>query len=122
MRNNNKSTLIIIVSVLLFAAFISVSFFNYRTSTFSIRKEIVNSSLPLLRENIYSDIQKMVTPPLNVSSVMASDSFLIEWALAGEKDSEPVQQYLREIRNKYGYFSTFLFQPRPVITTITTGS
>lgn len=104
---SRKYRLIIILSLLLITAFLSVSFFNYRTATTSIRTEIVNSSLPLLRENIYSEIQKILTPPINIASLMANDSFLKNWALEGETDEREIFQFLNGIRQKYGYFSAF---------------
>lgn len=104
---SRKYRLIVVLSILLFAAFISVSFFNYKTATRSIRTEIVSSSLPLLRENIYSEIQKILTPPINIASLMANDSFLKNWAIDGERGEEQIFQYLSGIRQKYGYFSAF---------------
>ncbi len=60
-----------------------------------------------MRENIYSEIQKEIIPPLNISSLMSNDSFLINWATSGEKDREAIIQYLKEIHQRYGCFSTF---------------
>lgn len=96
-----------ILSVILVVSFISVSYFNFRTTERSVRREIVSSSLPLMRENIYSEILREISPPIHVASLMATDSFLINWALEGEKDVSKITQYLSEIHNRYGYFSAF---------------
>jgi diguanylate cyclase (GGDEF)-like protein len=104
---NRKYRLIALVSSVLFVSFIAVSIFNYTAAKKSVREEIVTSSLPLLRENIYSEIKRALTPAINVASFMSNDSFLKNWALAGEEDTDALFQYLREIRRKYGYFSTF---------------
>ncbi len=105
MRQSGR--LILIVSVVLVVAFVSVSIFNYNTAKKSINEEIRSSSLPLLRENIYSEIQNDFIPALNIASMMATDSFLRNWAIAGEKDTGAILQYLREIHEAYRYFSTF---------------
>lgn len=107
MKLSSRFRLILIISVILVTAFLFVSFFNYNAAKSSIEGEIVSSSLPLLRENIYSEIKQDFIPALNISSMMASDSFLKNWAIAGEKKPEEVIQYLREIRKEYGYFSAF---------------
>ena len=104
---SRKYQLIALLSTILFVSFISVSVFNYTAARKSVRDEIVSSSLPLLRENIYSEIKRALTPAIQVASVMANDSFLKNWALAGERNTDALFQYLREIRTEYGYFSTF---------------
>ena len=107
MKLSSRFRLILIISVILIAAFLFVSFFNYNAAKSSIEGEIVSSSLPLLRENIYSEIKQDFIPAHNISSMMANDSFLKNWAINGEKDPKKVVQYLREIRKEYGYFSVF---------------
>lgn len=104
---NRKYRLIALLSTILFVSFIAVSIFNYTAAKKSVREEIVTSALPLLRENIYSEIKRALTPAINVASVMSNDSFLKNWALAGERDTDALFQYLLEIQKKYGYFSTF---------------
>jgi diguanylate cyclase (GGDEF)-like protein len=109
---SGRIRLIIIVSCVLAVAFVSVSVFNYNTAKKSINEEVRSASLPLLRENIYSEIQKDFIPAVNISSMMAADSFLKNWALAGEKDPGEIIQFLREIHRTYGYFSTFFVSAR----------
>ncbi len=104
---SSKVRLILALSIILVIAFVSISIINYRTTRYAVRQEIVFSSLPLLRENIYSEIQRDFIPSINRASLMANNSFLIDWSLAGERNEEQILQYLQEIQNKYGYFSTF---------------
>ena len=99
--------LLILLGLIIVISFAVFSLFNYRNTSQAIREEIVTSSLPLLRDNIYSEMLKMLMPPINISSLMAKDSFLIDWAASGELDSERVIQYLREIQRHYGFYSTF---------------
>ena len=80
-----KWRLIIILSLILVTSFVFTSIINYRVSRESIRREIMTSSLPLTSENIYSEIHTDLLKPINVSSLMANDTFLRDWTLAGEQ-------------------------------------
>jgi diguanylate cyclase (GGDEF)-like protein len=107
-----KSKLILGLSLLLAAAFLSINLINYYVSKGSIRRNIIHDALPIISSNIYSDIQKDLITPINVSSLMANDTFLKDWVLEGEKDPEKIIHYLKEIKSKYGFFSTFLVSDR----------
>ncbi len=102
-----RASRLIILSVLLLTAFAVLSFINYRTVADSIHDEIVSSSLPLLQENLLTEIQTDLSPALNIASMMATDSFLIRWAEAGEVDTDQLIEYLETIHRQYGYFSVF---------------
>lgn len=104
---SSKVRLIAALSVILVIAFVSISIINYRTTRYAVRKEIVFSSLPLLRENIYSEIQRDFIPSINRASLMANNTFLKDWTLNGEENAAEAIDYLREIQSKYNYFSTF---------------
>ncbi len=104
---STRLRLIIILSIILLVAFVSISIINYRTTRDAVLTEIVSSSLPLLRENIYSEIQDEFIPLLNHASLMANNSFLKQWALEGEENTDDVLRFLKEVHGKYGYFSTF---------------
>ncbi|WP_432735417.1 sensor domain-containing diguanylate cyclase [Maridesulfovibrio sp. FT414] len=99
--------MITVLTMILVGAFISLSLYNYSESRKSIRNEIVNSSLPLTRDNIYSEIQSGLMRPLFVSSLMANDTFLKDWTVSGEKDLSKIERYLSEIQEQYGFFSAF---------------
>lgn len=104
---STRFRLITLLSTILLIAFVSISVINYRTTRSSLRNEIVSSSLPLLRENIYSEIQNDFIPLLNHASLMANNSFLKQWSEAGEARTGEVTRFLLDIREKYDYFSTF---------------
>jgi len=107
-----KTKLILSVSILLVFGFALTNINNYRVSIRSLRKNIVEHSLPLTRDNIYSEIQADLMRPIFISSLMANDTFLKDWALGGERDVGKVVRYLQEIRDRYGFFSTFLVSER----------
>ena len=107
MKSTYKIRLTILLSIILISSFIGISYFNYKAAQIHVREEIANSSLPLTQENLYSDLIKDLIPPLNIASLMSNDTFLIEWTTSGEKDTDKIIDYLKEIENKYHYFSAF---------------
>jgi diguanylate cyclase (GGDEF)-like protein len=107
-RISIKTKLSLGLSLLLIATFLAINLINYSVSKGSIRRNIINDALPVISSNIYSDIQKDLITPVNVSSLMANDTFLKDWILEGEKDPDKAIRYLKEIQSKYGFFSTFL--------------
>ncbi len=102
-----KLKLITVLTLILVSAFIVINYLNYQTARDSVRFGIINSSLPLTRDNIYSEIQADLMRPIFVSSLMANDTFLKDWALNGEKNVRQIQKYLLEISERYGFFSSF---------------
>lgn len=102
-----KTKLILALSFILVSSFLVTSIINYRVSREAIRREIMTSSLPLTSENIYSQIHTDLLKPINVSSLMATDTFLRDWVINGEKDTNKIVNYLKTIQARYGYFSSF---------------
>jgi len=102
-----KAKLITAVTLILFMGFFTINFLNYKISKDTIRNNIVNSALPLTSNNIYSEIQQDLIRPIFISSLMANDTFLKDWAMEGEKDVSRITNYLAEIKDKYGFFSVF---------------
>lgn len=100
------------MTVCLLVPFLLVSWLNYNASRHWAREEITQTALPLTRDTIYSEIHGDLAQPLYVSSTMANDSFLKEWAADGEQEPDRVIRYLREIHEKYGYFSVFYVSDR----------
>jgi diguanylate cyclase (GGDEF)-like protein len=109
---NDKQKLITALSVLLSLGFIITSFASYFVSKETIRKSIIKDELPLTSDNIYSEIQKDLVRPTFISSMMASDTFLRDWVLDGEKDLAQITKYLGEIKNRYGTFASFYVSER----------
>lgn len=105
--NRSKVLQISLITIILIISFTLVSFMNYRTATQSIRNELVSSSLPLLRENIYSEIEKGLLSPLSIAGTMAHDSFLMNWVNQGEENRDEIIRYLSALQEKYGFVSTF---------------
>lgn len=100
------------ISLLLVVGFLTTSIASYVVSRDTIRQNVVEQALPLTSDNIYSEIQKDILRPVFISSLMASDTFLRDWMLAGEKDSDRIARYLKQVKDKYGTISSFLVSDR----------
>lgn len=97
----------ITLTILLMSGFALTSLLAYKTTLKSLRRTTEEEILPLISDSIYSDIQQTLIQPIHNSSLMANDTFLKDWVLAGEQDSAHIIKYLDRIKKKYGYFSTF---------------
>lgn len=107
-----RRRLLVLLSVLLFTGFFATTLSSYYVSKRAILDAIVAQELPLTSSNIYSEIQKDLVRPVLISSTMAHDTFLRDWVLAGERDVEDMARYLREIKERYGAFSSFFVSER----------
>jgi diguanylate cyclase (GGDEF)-like protein len=108
----NKARLFAWLVALLVVGFLTTSLMSYIVSKNSIRQRIVDEALPLTGDNIYSEIQKDLLRPVFISSLMAQDTFVRDWILAGEKDAGPIVRYLREVKAKYGTITSFFVSER----------
>ncbi len=103
--NNRK--LIALISLFLVVGFVVTSFASYFVSRQSLRSEIKLKALPLTSDNIYSEIQRDLLRPVFISSLMASNTFLRDWVVNGEKDQTKLIKYLKEIKIRYNTFTSF---------------
>jgi diguanylate cyclase (GGDEF)-like protein len=108
----NKTRLFSWLVVVLVVGFLTTSLTSYIVSRNSIRQRIVEEALPLTGDNIYSEIQKDLLRPVFISSLMAQDTFVRDWILAGEKDDDPIVRYLSEVKVRYGTITSFLVSDR----------
>ncbi|MGE8496348.1 MAG: diguanylate cyclase domain-containing protein [Pseudomonas sp.] len=111
-KRHTQTSLVLLLLFLLGSGFLTTSLLSYYASRDSIRQNIVNTELPLTSDTIYSEIQKDLIRPTQIASMMSRDTFLRDWALAGEQNPEPVTRYLREIQDHYGTFTAFFVSER----------
>ncbi len=97
---------ILLASLLLLGFFIS-SFLSYKMTKELTTHSLRESSLPLSSDNVYSEIQRDLLKPNLVSSLMANDTFLINWILDGEQNLKQITSYLEVIKRKYNTSSSF---------------
>jgi diguanylate cyclase (GGDEF)-like protein len=108
----DKRKLIVILSLLLSVGFAVIALVNYHVSKAAIRESIVANELPLTSDNIYSELQKDLIRPVFISSMMASDTFLRDWVISGEKDVGRMTKYLHEVMGRYRTFTSFFVSDR----------
>ncbi|WP_212786187.1 sensor domain-containing diguanylate cyclase [Ferrigenium kumadai] len=108
----DKRKLIVILSLLLSVGFAVIALVNYHVSKAAIRESIVANELPLTSDNIYSELQKDLIRPVFISSMMASDTFLRDWVISGEKDVGRMTKYLHEVMERYHTFTGFFVSDR----------
>lgn len=99
--------MILVLTLILLSGFFITNVISYRASKRQIHSSIIENSLPLARDNIYSEILRDLARPIFVSSLMANDTFLKDWVKTGENQPAQIIRYLTEIRKKYGFFSSF---------------
>lgn len=109
---NNKKRFILSITTILVFGFLITSLASYFVSRSSMRANIDTSVLPLSSDNIYSEIQKDLIQPVFISSLMASDTFLRDWLLSGEKNETLIRKYLQEINNHYNTVTSFLISEK----------
>lgn len=103
----SQRSLILTLVVLLGGGFLATSLLSYYASRASIRDSIVNTELPLTSDTVYSEIQKDLVRPILISSMMARDTFMRDWVVAGERDPEQMTRYLNEVMNHYDAYTAF---------------
>jgi diguanylate cyclase (GGDEF)-like protein len=106
-KASGKRRLIVQLSVLLALGFMLTSVINYVVSRREIHAAIVERELPLTSDHIYAEIQKDLIRPIFISSVMASNTFVRDWVLGGEREASEMTRYLAEIRARYSTLSSF---------------
>jgi diguanylate cyclase (GGDEF)-like protein len=108
MKKTHNFKILFTITALLLILSVSISLINYAVSLNARQSDLINRSLPLSVDNIYTEIQSHIIEPTLVSSMMASDTFVRDWLLNDEQNSEKIARYLEVIKNKYSLFVTFL--------------
>lgn len=105
-RPSQRSLLFTLV-IVLGCGFLATSLLSYYSSRESIRDNIINTELPLTSDTVYSEIQKDLVRPVLISSMMARDTFMRDWVVEGERNTQQITRYLKEVMDHYGAFTTF---------------
>lgn len=95
------------LTALMVLGFLATSLTSYFVARDSISRNISEQMLPLTSDNIYSEIQRDLLRPILISSVMATDTFVRDWALSGEDDNTQIIAYLTEIQQEYNTITAF---------------
>lgn len=95
------------ICALLLTGFLTNSISDYLVARENVRRTITESTLPLTSDNVYSEIQRDLLRPVFIASLMANDTFLRDWAIAGEQDESSVVRYLHEIKIEFSTVTSF---------------
>lgn len=110
--SSSQRSLIAALLMLLACGFLATSLLSYFSSRSAIRDGIINTELPLTSDTVYSEIQKDLIRPVLIASMMAQDTFLRDWVLAGEQDAQRMTRYLGEVTGKQDIFTSFFVSER----------
>ncbi|WP_427846353.1 sensor domain-containing diguanylate cyclase [Brenneria salicis] len=122
----NKPRAIALLAVMLFTAFLIISWTSYQVAKESLEAEIEENTLPLTSDNVYSEIQQDLLKPTFISSLMAHDTFVRDWVINNESDPQAMIRYLKEIDNRFNtIFSFFVsdktkryYDPQRILKTV----
>lgn len=103
----SQRSLLLTLVILLGFGFLATSLLSYYASRTSIRDNIINTELPLTSDTVYSEIQKDLVRPVLISSMMARDTFMRDWVVEGERNSQQITRYLKEVMDHYGAYTSF---------------
>lgn len=103
-----KTKLSASLSLILIIAFAAINLLNYSVSQSVLKQNIIQDALPGVSTDIHHQIQRNLITSIEVSSMMANDTFLKDWVLNDEEDISKITKYLWEIKERYDFFSTFL--------------
>ena len=107
-RISGKTSLVLSLAIILFLSFGFTSLYSYITTKDALRQTALTEFLPLISDNAFSEIHSGLIRPIDNSSLMANDAFLINWVNNGEQNpNEEIVEYLRKIKDTYSYFTTF---------------
>jgi len=104
---NRKYRFMSVLALLLVVGFLFTSIASYYVARKSLAEQIAGNTLPLTSDNIYSEIQQDLLRPIFISSLMAHDTFVRDWVLAGETDAGKMVRFLHEIQKRYGTVTSF---------------
>lgn len=92
---------------LLVVGFLATSIISYLIAHDSLRDQIAEEALPLTSDNIYSEIERDLLRSILISSLMAHDTFVLDWTVGGEKEPEKIIRYLKQIQQRYETTTAF---------------
>ena len=110
--HKNKTYFGAILITLLAVGFLATSVVSYFVAHNSLSQRISEETLPLTSDNIYSEIERDLLRSILISSLMAHDTFVRDWALGGEDSPDRILRYLSEIQKKYDTTTSFFISDR----------
>lgn len=97
----------VIISTIVLLGFLATSLIGYFVARDSMTDRLQQEMLPLTSDNIYSEIQRDLLQPVLISSLMANDTFVVDWVAGGEQTPLKMQRYLAQIQQQYQTITAF---------------
>jgi diguanylate cyclase (GGDEF)-like protein len=104
---NQKNRFLWLLGLILVAGFLGINLLGFVVARNSVRSGIVDQGLPLTADTVYSEVQRELLRPVFISKQMAQNTFLRDWALAGEKDPGQITRYLANIQEQFKTNTSF---------------
>ncbi len=90
----------------------TLSVVSYLRARELLNRQISGTTLPITSETIYTRLESDLLQPVLASGLMAGNTFLTRWILAGERDPQPVRAYLASMQERTGATTAFLVSER----------
>ena len=103
----------LLVCLVIVAGFLMTAVLSYRAN-YSASIENIEQVSALTSEDIYYQINSILTKPVNISLTMANDSLLKDFLIGenahldDQEYTQTLQEYLNTYKEKYQYDSVFL--------------
>lgn len=94
--------LLVLVPLLIFLAFVFLSFYNYQLSKKEITKQIMYQQLPTYVNNIENEIQKHLTEKARIAEVASNNTFVHQWLRGEQENPAPLVNYLEHLQETFG--------------------
>lgn len=107
-----KTRFVVLLTALLVTGVLVTSLVSYWAARDSLSRQLADTTLPLTSDNIYSEIQQDLLRPILISAQMAHDTFVRDWALAGEQEPERMVRFLEEIQSRHDTITSFFVSDR----------
>jgi diguanylate cyclase (GGDEF)-like protein len=109
MRNFFKNYgLLIWLSLILIVGYALTIGVTYMVSRSAIQQEMSQQTLPIVGDNLVSEIKKIVLRPALVSSEMAHSAQVSDWINGGVVASPQISNYLKDIKQRHAASSVFI--------------
>jgi diguanylate cyclase (GGDEF)-like protein len=109
---SKRPTLLLWVTLISILGSFTTNITIYIVSKDSLSESIANRELPIVSDNLYSEINRDLVRPILISSQMAENTFLVDWILAGETDLDALKRYLSEIKTKEKAIASFFISEK----------
>lgn len=104
---SSKIRLVVTITVLLIGGFLATTLVSYFVAHKSLSEQVAENTLPLTSDNVYSEIQRDLLRPIFISKLMAQDTFVRDWVLAGELEPEKIIRYLETIQKRFDTVTSY---------------